>query len=373
MKREPLLAALLAVSALPAGAVPPPVNEPEIRVPPRASELSGFGAAGPYHLYDDWLVVCDNVASCAAVSVLPDASASMQITRSGGWDDLPTPVMDLSRAGFDGPTVSLVLQPPAGRPHATPGRRARMRFLLHRLQAGRFGLAPGDREALMAAARTARSAQFVGPDGRTIAEVSLRGLVPAMDRFDHVQTRTGTVTGIYTRGEILVPLAAIMPPDAPSLPAQSGEEEPGNAALGTRGFMMICGIGAPRHAGDAVVWRMATGHRIVAVDCGGSGLNAGRIWLVVDRDGGIDLATFPTPDLASSQPFSGFLPNGWFDHATGQLHALDLGREAGDCGSSLTWQWTPAGFHLAEATRMPLCAGLARDLWPRTWTTRLEP
>ncbi len=370
---RPLLAALLALAALPASAVPPPVREPELAVPSRPSELSGFGGAGPYRLYDDWLVVCDNVASCTAVSVLPDAAATLQITRSGGWDDLPVPVLDLSRAGYDGPTVSLVLQPGDRHAHRTPGRRARTRFLLHRLQAGRFGLAPGEREALLAAAHDARSAQFAGPDGRVLAEVSLRGLVPALNRFDHVQGRTGTVTGIYTHGEILVPLAAIMPPDAPSLPAQYGVEEPDNARLGTRGFLLVCGTGVARRAGDAAVWRMASGHRLVAVDCGVDGLNGGRIWLVTDTAGQIDLASFPTPDLPANQPLTGFLPNGWFDHATGQLHALELGREAGDCGSSLTWQWTGTEFRLAEALRMPLCTGLARDLWPRTWTSRLVP
>lgn len=369
--RRALLTALLALAASPVAAVPPPVAEPALPLPPRRSELAGFGVADPYRLFDDWLVVCDNVAACAAISVLPDAAATLQIARTGGWDDLPAPVADLSRAGFDGTSVVLALQPGDGRPHATPGRRKRTRFRLYRLEAGRFGLAPGERADLMAAARTARTAQFLAQDGKVIAEVSLRGLVAAMDRIDQVQARTGTVTGIYTSGEILVPLAALMPPPAPVLQPQGGVEESGNTVLGTRAFVLICGIGAPRHSGDAVVWRMATGHRIVAVDCGGDGLNAGRIWLVADPYGQIDLASLPTPDLPTTQGMAGFLPNGWFDHASGQLHALELGRQDGDCGSSLTWQWTAAGFRLAEARRMPLCTGLAQAQWPRTWTAQL--
>jgi hypothetical protein len=192
-----------------------------------------------------------------------------------------------------------------------------------------------------------------------------------MDRIDHVQTRNGTVTGIYTRGEILVPLAAIMPPPVPLVEPVSGVPDTQAGALGTRAFRMICGTGLARRSGDAVAWRMASGHRIVAVDCGVEGLNGGRVWLVEDPAGNLDLASFPTPDMPGADAMTGFLPNGWFDHVTGMLTSLELGRQAGDCGSRLSWQWTAQGFQLAEAWRMPLCTGTAQLHWPRTWTAQL--
>lgn len=318
------------------------------------------------------MVLCDNRHDCTATSAVPDAPALIQITRQADWDALPLIVLDLARAGFDGMTVDLVLQPADRRAHSTPGRRARTRFTFHRLAAGRFGMPPDERLSLLLAARNARTAQFRHRDGRIIAAVLLNGLEAALNRFDHVQARTDTVTGIYTRGEILVPLAAIMPPPLPVQVRESGLEE-ANRELGTQAFRMICGIGAPRHSGDAVVWRMAGGKRIVAVDCGSEALNGGRIWLVVDETGQLDLAHFPQPDLAAQDGTDGFLPNSWFDHAAGQIHSMELGRPDGDCGSSLTWQWTAEGFQLAEARRMPLCIGLAQDLWPRTWTTAFTP
>lgn len=369
--RRAVLAAMLAAMALPASAVPPPVAEPTLQVPPSPSGLFGFDGAGPYRLYEDWLVVCDNVASCVALSVVPDGSANLRIARSGGWAAAPDLVADLSFVGFDGAAVDLLLQPAARRPHATPGRRALTRLGMHRIAAGWFGLPDEGSASFLAAARSAESVQFVTPDGRVLAEVSLRGLVAAMDRIDHVQTRTGTITGTYTRGEILVPLAAIMPPPAPVVEPVSGAPDPQARALGNRAFRMVCGTGLSRRTGDAVVWRMASGHRIVAVDCGVEGLNGGRIWLVEDPAGKLDLARFPTPDLPTTEGMSGFLPNGWFDHVTGTLTSLELGRQASDCGSRLSWQWTAEGFQLAEAYRMPLCTGTAQLHWPRTWTVQL--
>ena len=354
-----VLAAMLALAAAPAGAVPPPAGS------------SGFDGAGPYRLYDDWLVVCDNVATCMAASAETEGRAVLRIARTGDWDALPDPLADLSSAGFDGNAVILVLQPQGSLPHATPGRRARTRLTMHRLAAGWFGMGDVEIAAFLAAARTADSARFETPDGRVLAQVSLRGLVAAMDRIDHVQTRTGTITATYNRGGILVPLAAIMPPPAPVVEPVEGVPDRQARALQTRAFLMICGTGLARSPGDAVAWRMASGHHIVAVDCRIGGLNGGRIWLVEDPAGALDLARLPVPDLPGAQDLTGFLANSWFDHITGRLHALELGRPAGDCGSRLSWQWTTGGFRLAEAQRMPLCTGIAQALWPGTWSTRL--
>lgn len=319
----------------------------------------------PVQVYEDWSVTCDDLASCVAISadLGEPAPVVMRIVRGGGWERLPD--LRIHLPGEVAGTVSLRLA--TLDPASDPERRRRTHFRLYRTDAGDYALAASDTQAFFHAARAARTAQVLNSIGAEIGMVPLRGLVAAMDRFDHVQTRTGTITGIYSRGAILVPLAAIMPPPTPLLHPLEGSAEVVDRATASRLHRLVCGSGAVRHADDVEIGAMADRTWIAGIDCGLSGLNAGRVWMLLQADGSFSRAIFALPYLGDDDTGFGFLENSHFDPETGVMEALALQREVGDCGTWHRWQWSPAGFRLLEARVMRICVGLARHNWPHVW------
>jgi hypothetical protein len=287
----------------------------------------------------------------------------MLIARDGGWERLPEVRVHLPDEVAGNVSLRLATLEPA----TDPERRRRTHFRLHRTAAGDYALSESESQAFFHAARAARTAQIADNEGTVIGTVPISGLVAAMDRFDNVQARTGTVTGIYSRGRILVPLAAIMPPPMPLLHPVEGSAEAVDSATASRLHLLACGTAGARHADVVGVGAMADRTWITGIDCGLSGLNAGRMWMLLQADGSLSRATFPLPYLGRDDTGFGFLENSHFEPETGIMEALALQREAGDCGTWHRWQWSPAGFRLLEARLMRVCVGLPRENWPHVW------
>jgi len=288
--------------------------------------------AAAHEISQDWLVECDNTGQCTALSLAGDV-----VLRVTGTAQAPVVTMTMPAAMTAAMSERLRLE---GLPaHTTPGRRMREDFVFRPTPDGLGQLTATDAAAFVQAAPAATSA-VAGS-----RHVSLNGLGAALARMGREQPRD--------------------PPASPP-PISGRAVTPGH--LGTmRYHALVCGLGAAR-VGDAVsLYPLADGARIIGVDCGLDGPNAGSIWLVERVAGQPKPAAFPTPDRPDEPMLAGYLANSRFDPASGTLHALTLSRPQGDCGKALVWRWTAAGFVLVEAHRMPVCAGVVQALWPRTW------
>jgi len=345
---------------------------PKPRLSPLLLLLLGSAAQAapePVPLYreiKDWVVACDNLRSCQAISA----------------------------AAFGFSPLRLVVSRDAG-PKAPPRVR-----LTYAGQAGDFPLSTDDRplpDALMDALQreagedalilrgegdTARALLAEWRNGETLrldvttgeeAEVSLAGLSAALLLMDSVQGRLDTRGALYRPGE----RDDREVPEAPPLPLL--RTFPGVAPLADEERQRIAQavLAATRsewqeadmenQEPEAEAHALNEREALVLIQTSCAAYNCNFALYRVARE-----APYPQQPLRIEPlPLGGEGLGGWveYDEGTGELGYFMKGRGLGDCGDAGSWLFDGERFQLQSAQMMQRCAGSPPDDWPELWRT----
>ncbi|WP_188312041.1 DUF1176 domain-containing protein [Salinarimonas soli] len=324
--------------------------------------------AGPVHAqtletHGAWMLGCDNLRSCAVVSLEPAHEVTgthLRIARSGLAD--AAPVLTL---------------------HAYDERRGARRIRIDVDGARLLDLDATSRDPLghvetalpgasvLPALRGARAVTITvvqGEEAGPAVTIGGEGLAAALAAMDALQKRTGTVTALAVPGTR--PATEVPPVPAPprvrtvkapparvptTMPAaiaravadadcdEPPETRPIRAWLDERTLLwgVLCTRGAYRETYALFTHR--TGERVARA---------------------ADLAR-PSLGLVTERP--NLLTGAAFDRRTGILSLDDLGRSLGDCGTSGRFAWDGQSFQVLGMAAMPDCRGVPHEGWLVTW------
>lgn len=313
--------------------------------------------------FRDWMAGCDNLKSCAALSVPSDGIdtiAYLRLERPAGPEGAARLVLRL-RGEWQKPPLSLELKldgaafPAGGKPMpvSADGDVATVTFQ------------PAEIAAFIEAARKATKLSVAAPG--LSAEVSLSGAVAALLWVDEQQGRLNTPTALIRKG------SAGIAPAAPALPAVTARPSSGSLsekeakALAAALRKQIaqrdpdqCEDGEMTTRHDTA-WRLDGKRSLVSLTCSLGAYNASNAFWIVEN-GAVASARpveFPWTDDSEKNT----LVNGEFDPKTGRIDYFAKGRGIGDCGATGGYAWTGTSFALTGFSMMGECRGIGSDDW----------
>jgi len=319
-------------------------------------------AIGRLKIFDDWAVGCDNRLSCSAVSLVPEGGgevygALVWIGRDGGPDG--EAIVELSGAyDLRGKIDLLVDNQPAGQ-----------------MVAARNSARTTGPNALKLVQRLGSSYVFDIRIGKmSVAAPSLSGLAQALRYMDEQQGRIGSVAALAAIGDKPATQARPLPEDIHFPVAARGALTAAPAPLTESEQQAVlalaqCG-GRPRGDLPVDLQALDAAHVLALVACDAGAENASSVVLVGTGEPGarmFEVARFDRiPGYTGEPGVVPLLVNAKWTPTKGTLTSFARGRPLGDCGTSETYGWDGAMFHLAEARAMPVCRGAWE--WPVLWS-----
>jgi len=306
--------------------------------------------------FRDWLVVCDNGASCSAFGPAADGATGgwVRVTLDAGPDARPQVHAGLVDRAAAADGLALIVD----------GRRLPMTLdgdSLGHLQAA-------GPEVILALSQ----AQRLGL-GDDIA-LSPKGAAAALLWIDERQGRLGTTTALVRRGTrpaATVPAAPALPSPTPAsaVPQTNLPQPVLPAAFEARADVKQCRSDtafSPNLQRQITVDRLSPNQELWGVPCFAGAYNFGLRYFVTAPNG-VDPkpVRFPT----SREPADEVV-NGEYDPGSRTLGGFNKGRGVGDCGIASTWVWTGRDFALQAENEMRECWGVPSDQWPTTWRSR---
>jgi hypothetical protein len=308
--------------------------------------------------FSDWIVGCDNVRVCMAVSLEPENGDAIE-----GQEP-----------------VTLIVQRDAGRNDPVllsfgGGEVGTARSLTSDGGAQILGLNGDSAVAVdkvaFATLRNGRRAELRNAAGKTIASASLKGLSAAMRYMDDVQKRVGGTTAMVATG----PAAASLVPPAPPLPVVTAAKLSAlrpvrPTAPQIKAMQKATGCDADDAAFDEdMIARIDAKTTLFLLPCGAGAYNVNTVPMVSVGTGAalrFVAAKFDS-DMTDGQPGSTMpmLTNAGWDDKHGTLNDYHKARGIGDCGTSTTHVWDGSRFRLIEQRTMGECRG-SMD-WITTW------
>lgn len=312
--------------------------------------------------FRDWMAGCDNVKSCTALSVPPEAAdttAYLRLERPAGQDGAVSLVLRL-RGDWKKPPAAVTLKldgapfPAAGRsmPATSDGDLASVAFQ------------PADITAFIEAARKATKLAVAAPG--LSAEVSLSGAVAALLWIDEQQGRLNTPSALIRKGGAGAAAAAPALPVITARPASGALSEKDARALAAALRKQLrqrdpdqCEDDDMSVSGDQA-WPLDGRRSLVALACSRGAYNVtSGFWTV---ENGAVAAARPV-DFPGNGSEKNMLVNAEFEPKTGRISYFAKGRGLGDCGAAGGYAWTGTGFVLTELSMMGECRGIGPDDW----------
>jgi hypothetical protein len=314
--------------------------------------------------FRDWTAGCDNLKSCAALSLPEDGADTvgyLKLERPGGPTGAASLSLKLVGEKLKAPqSVRLSLD---GAPFPAAGRT--MAAALPDEETAVVAFSEADTASLIAAARKATklSATMAGKS----YTISLAGSVAALVWIDEQQGRLNTVTALIRKGDA----AAGTVPPAPALPVITAR--PTAAPLDKKAAKAL-GAALRKHlktaAPDACedndgatsspdqVWPLSATQKLIGLYCGSGAYNVITGYWTVSGN-----AIASARSVAFPRQDDNMLINSEYEPKTGQIGFFAKGRGIGDCGSSGNYAWTGSGFALTAFAMMGECRGLPPDDW----------
>lgn len=305
------------------------------------------------HVFNDWVVACDNGRRCQAVGVQPENRESftpngvLAIER-GPQVEAP---LAIRLAQVEGPPARLLVYG-----EALPARLAE--------DEGDFRVEIQDRAAFLNSILYADQIELQDSGGTAIGQLSPKGLSGAMLYMDEVQGRLHTRTALIRTGSR--PVTDVPPP--PRVPtvriAPATNEAPlavpaaRIARLRRESRCTIGEVGGPDHVETAA---LGDGRTLIMLACGSGAYNVSIVPFVATREGRdirIEPAPFDIPlEEYEEQEGHRILINGEWDAQEMTLSDFSKGRGFGDCGSRSRYGWDGGRFRLVAREEMPECRG----------------
>jgi len=339
------------------------------------------------HNFKDWIVACDNVLTCQAVSLVPEPSAAeveaAQLTvgtpahpEVDPWERFG--VLRLERdAGPDAP-LRMLLTDFDGTPARLSVNDTPIEARLAQVEDG-WRIEPVNQGAFFDALYSG-SMLVQDASGRTLSEIALDGLWSTLVYMDERQGRLRTPGAAMRRGRR--PNASV--PPAPALPivqaarptAERPLAIPARRMAEARREMDCTEEDVMVKADRAATFALGNGRTLIMMSCGSGAYNANDLPLIAWREGrSIRIAAAPfdvslDPVEGEPDPKGFFVTNAEFDPATMAISDFAKGRGIGDCGTSATYVWDGQRFRLTRQEEMSECRG-TRELLT-TWRAEVR-
>jgi Protein of unknown function (DUF1176) len=325
-------------------------------------------AANP-QAFDAWIVGCDNLRVCEAVS-LPDNEGTGDGFMGDGNLGLS---VKRAAAPTEQPIVELAIiealpheEIRAIRAIAIDGKSTRISV---RTRTGVILLGPSLSFELISAMRNANSVSLVDASGNSIGETSLQGFKAALRIMDERQYRVGTDSALAEPGKKPSDFRTIPPmPPVPQVRVAGRSNQPPRY-LGVDAVERLrendpCRGNGAREADDEPKYHRLDPQAtllILPTACGG--YNPYRQLFVIDEAGHINEALFwPNPfanrdDAEDSEIRSDALADVAWDENARLLQSFARGRVLSDCGEAKEFAWEDGRFRLTHFSSMPVCRG----------------
>lgn len=313
--------------------------------------------------FRDWMAGCDNLKSCAALSVPPetvDTTAYLRLERPAGPDGMVKLVLRL-RGEWQKPPLAVELKlggaafPAGGKsmPVTADADLASVAFQ------------PADTSAFIEAARKATKLSVAAPG--VSAEVSLSGAIAALLWIDEQQGRLNTPSALIRKGSVGTAPAALALPVITAKPASGTLSEKDGKALAAALRKQIAQRDPDRCEDSEMTtkhdtaWRLDARRSLVSLTCSLGAYNASNAFWIVENGvvAGAKSVEFPWGDDSEKN----VLVNGEFEPKTGRIDYFARGRGIGDCGAMGGYAWTGTSFALTGFSMMGECRGIGSDDW----------
>lgn len=333
------------------------------------------GATPVSRTFKDYLVGCDNTASCMLISSREDHVGLNLVMRRGAG---PAGAVTLKIVTIDDD----ILQPNT---FLLDGKATMISQLAWRKQ--------GDGELMLADAVAISRFLALAKDGATLSnqghsELSLAGLKAALLFIDETQQRLDNISAFATPGKIAISNVPVPPPVPHLAPAYHPVPVELDASVAAALTKTVRAQAASDLAatdctletdmadiGDSDSAIALTKHdALVLLTCiKGAYQDASLLYRVAieGRQPAIRIVLPPLPfQLGSAVPIaSDILVGADYDPSTATLSEFSKGRGLADCGQATTWRFDGRQFQLASFSALDTCGGIGPDDWPVYWQT----
>lgn len=318
---------------------------------------------GEMKTFRDWIAGCDNIKVCTALSLPNEADdevAFLRLDRPAGPNGAPTLALKLRSSKLPKQfAVELALD---GAPFPAAGRRLPGGSIDG--ETAEIAIAPGEAEALIAAAR--KATMLTAKIEQRQFKVSLAGSVAAMLWMDEKQGRLNTPTALIRKGT-----AGTVPP-APVLPVIVSKPAGGKPLAQAQAEALVKAMRAElnRREPDSCedlsdrsngAYPLDDTTRLVVLACSRGAYNvSSQFWLVPGRD----VAKARPAEFEGNRDKPGNeLVNADFDPQSGRVMFFAKGRGLGDCGASGSYGWDGTRFAVLQISGMDTCRLIPGDDW----------
>lgn len=350
--------------------------------------LLAVGSASALTLAEsgDWVVSCDNAASCSLVNASgltqlrvaqpsPFGMSRICIHRQGGPEDAAQFFLTLRSRKSSHHTARQEdrwLRLVGGKvPHPD--------IALHHRGTEHWEVPPQQAGTLLGGLDEKAQLHVLSREGTILERLSVRGIEKALSLVDQAQSRTGTVTALREKGDrsartlpvrpkpqslVTAPLPKLTTAPTPSVAALRLRQQ----ACGSPGLDASIGyrlLGDQRHP-DRTLW---------VTPCDPKPGLRRDLFVIEHADGTAAPAVFPgvMPERPTGQP--GLLATPRLDAETGLVREQWIApvppSRSEACAIERLWGWNGRAFELAEERRSLSCAGIVSGYWARTYTRPL--
>lgn len=334
----------------------------------------------------EWVVSCDNAASCSLVNASqltqlrvaqpsPFGMSRICIHRQSGPEDAAQFFLTL-RSRKPGHHASgqadQWLRLAGGKvPHPD--------IALHHRGTEYWEVPPQQVGMLLGALDETAQLHVITREGAVLERLSVHGIEKALSLVDQAQSRTGTVTALRDKGERsagTVP-ARPKPPSLVTAPLPKLAAPPPPSAAALRLRQQVCGSpGLDASIGYRLLGDQRRPDRTLWVTpCDPKPGLRRDLFVIEHADGTAVPAAFPgvMPERPTGQP--GLLATPRLDAETGLVREQWIAPvpppKTEACGIQRLWAWNGRAFELAEERRSLSCAGILSGYWARTYTRPL--
>jgi Protein of unknown function (DUF1176) len=328
---------------------------------PLAANAQKVPTAGELKVYRDWIVGCDNITSCHATSLDPEAPGAEP--SSDAWGGA---LISVKRDPAERSAVNVAISLISGLDEGSDVTVAQLMVddrkwdISFRYEKGVINLAPRSDGSVVRELLAGKTLYLLDQKGEVVASASLIGLREALRHIDTVQKRAGTPAAIIEKGHkaftgpaALPPYPTIQVPDPTAKPPtrlNPAADEQARAFHKCR---------APEDVMRRLEIKYARLDRsstlaIIPALCGTGAYNSTVRIAIVDNNGGIVTPRF---DMRKAGGKPDQFINGWWDASSGLLSSYAKSRGLGDCGLFERYAWDGERFRLAEREEMTECRG----------------
>jgi Protein of unknown function (DUF1176) len=327
-----------------------------------ASAAQGSVDEEPLQLYKDWVVGCDNMRSCHAVSLVAEDIGERPVGDDG---------LEISFKRDGSPKSSFRIGLSTRYDEIKPLENSSIGVLIDggrpimRLRArnGLLEVPPERAVKLLTAMRRGHVLSLVDDEGNYIAGASLRGFVAALSYVDTKQYRVGTTSALARPGSKPADAFSIPPMPPPAVIRVAGKPNAPPNILTEKALQPLRAQDTClKYSEDALpgkpeYHRLDANHTLLILPTVCGGYNPASMIFVVDNQGDVKRAQVLLDHGEKDIGDDGMLTDVTWDEKARLLSSFGRGRGLADCGLIERFAWSEGRFRLTHSSSMSPCRG----------------